>query len=117
MLRSLLRGFAAATCAALLPLGLPLGAASAQMPASLPPGPKVSIVSVTQPLPTQPQFTRVDVPYLRDMLKERSGGRIEGTVSSHAERNLSGSGPVRPKARAADAVQRDLSLGCVSRGR
>src|SRR5215218_467119 len=86
MLRFLLRGFAAA----LLPM-----AASAQMPAGLPAGPKVSIVAVTQPLPTQPQFTRVDVPYLRDMLKERSGGRIEAAVSSHAERNLSGTELVR----------------------
>jgi len=87
----LLRGLAAGVCAALLPLA----GAWAQMPASLPPGPKVSVVSVTQPLPTQPQFTRVDVPYLRDMLRERSGGRIEGTVASHAERNLSGTELVR----------------------
>ena len=66
-----------------------------------PPGPKVNLVAVTQPLPTQPQYTRVDVPYLRDMMRERSGGRIEGTVSSHAERNLSGTragaaGALRP---------------------
>ena len=87
MLRFLLRGLAAARsrrCARRL---LP-GTASAQMPASLPSGPKVNLVAVTQPLPTQPQYTRVDVPYLRDMMRERSGGRIEGTVSSHAERNL-----------------------------
>src|SRR3712207_2003804 len=90
MLGFLLRGLAAALCATALP-----GAASAQMPASLPAGPKVNIVAVTQPLPTQPQFTRVDVPYLRDMMRERSGGRIEATVSSHAERNLSGTELVR----------------------
>jgi TRAP-type transport system periplasmic protein len=91
MLRFLLRGFlAAALCALVSP-----GSASAQMPSGLPAGPKVSIVAVTQPLPTQPQFTRVDVPYLRDMMKERSGGRIEATVSSHAERNLSGTELVR----------------------
>jgi TRAP-type transport system periplasmic protein len=81
---------AAALCAALLP-----GPAAAQMPASLPTGAKVNLVSVTQPLPTQPQYTRVDLPYLRDMMRERSGGRIEGTVSSHAERNLSGTELVR----------------------
>ncbi len=43
MLRNLLRGLAAALCATLPPLG----AVSAQMPASLPAGPKVSIVAVT----------------------------------------------------------------------
>jgi TRAP-type C4-dicarboxylate transport system substrate-binding protein len=91
MRRSLLRGLAAALCASLCCTD----GALAQMPTSLPPGPKVGIVSVTQPLPTQPQFTRVDVPYLRDLLKERSGGRIEGTVASHAERNLSGTELVR----------------------
>jgi TRAP-type transport system periplasmic protein len=94
MLRLSLRGLATAAvgalCAGLLP-----GTASAQMPASLPSGPKVNLVAVTQPLPTQAQYTRVDVPYLRDMMRERSGGRIESTVSSHAERNLSGTELVR----------------------
>ena len=87
MMRQLLLGAAAAlglTCPAL-----------AQMPASLPAGPKVSIVAVTQPLPTQPQMTRVDVPYLREQMAARSGGRIEVQLSSHAERNLSGTELVR----------------------
>lgn len=69
--------------------------AFAQMPESLTPGPKVSIVAVTQPLPTQPQYTRVDVPYLRDMMAARSGGRIEVTLATHAERSLSGTELVR----------------------
>jgi TRAP-type C4-dicarboxylate transport system substrate-binding protein len=93
MLRFLLRGLAAAV--ALCAATLLARSASAQMPASLPAGPKVSLVAVTQPLPTQPQYTRVDLPYLRDMMKERSGGRIEATVATHAERNLSGTELVR----------------------
>ncbi|WP_149538090.1 TRAP transporter substrate-binding protein [Siccirubricoccus phaeus] len=75
-------------------LGL-IGTASAQAPATLPPGPKVTVVAVTQPLPTQPQFTRVDVPVLREGLAQRSGGRIEVQLSTHAERNLSGTELVR----------------------
>jgi len=76
-------------------LVLGAGAARAQMPASLPPGPKVSIVAVTQPLPTQPQYTRVDRPYLQEMMAARSGGRIEVTLATHAERSLSGTELVR----------------------
>jgi TRAP-type transport system periplasmic protein len=95
MLRFPLRGLAAAAMVVALSAALLPGNGSAQMPASLPTGSKVNLVAVTQPLPTQPQYTRVDVPYLRDMMRERSGGRIEGTVSSHAERNLSGTELVR----------------------
>jgi TRAP-type C4-dicarboxylate transport system substrate-binding protein len=90
MLRHLLRGMAAAA------LGTMLAApALAQMPASLPAGPKVSMVAVTQPLPSQPQYTRVDIPYLREMMAQRTGGRIETTLASHAERNLGGTELVR----------------------
>ncbi len=76
----------------MLGLGLSLLAlpAFAQVPASLPAGQRVAIAAVTQPLPTQPQYTRVDIPILRDLVRERSGGRIEVTLSTHAERNLSG---------------------------
>jgi TRAP-type C4-dicarboxylate transport system substrate-binding protein len=71
------------------------GGAMAQVPASLPAGPKVTVVAVTQPLPTQPQYTRVDIPILREQLVQRSGGRIEVQLSTHAERNLSGTELVR----------------------
>jgi len=67
----------------------------AQVPASLPAGPRVAVAAVTQPLPTQPQYTRVDQPILRDLVRERSGGRIEVTLSTHAERNLAGNEIVR----------------------
>jgi TRAP-type transport system periplasmic protein len=51
---------------------------------------KLTITAVTQPLNTQPQFTRVDQVVLRDGLKAKSNGRIEVQVSSHAERSLGG---------------------------
>ncbi len=80
----------AATLLALL-LGAP--AALAQAPA-LPPGPPVTIVAITQPNPVNTQFTLVDIPYLREM-PGRTGGRINVTLASHAERSLSGAEIVR----------------------
>ncbi|MCK8784379.1 TRAP transporter substrate-binding protein [Roseomonas sp. NAR14] len=87
MLRHVIGGLAM-LAAATLP-------ALAQVPQSLVAGPRVNIVAVTQPLPTQPQFARVDVPYLRELLPQRSGGRIAVQLSTHAERNLGGSEIVR----------------------
>ncbi len=86
--------FRSTLLAACLAAAAPL-AALAQVPASLPPGPRVAVAAVTQPLPTQPQYTRVDQPTLRDLVRERSGGRIEVTLSTHAERNLAGNEIVR----------------------
>ncbi len=107
MHRSLRRTFLAAAfgLAAAAPM-----AAHAQMPASLAAGPRVSMVAVTQPLPTQPQFTRVDVPYLREMMAQRTGGRIETQLASHAERNLGGSEIVR----LVRSGQADLGAGTLS---
>lgn len=78
-------------------LGMALAAlpAWAQVPASLPAGAQVRIAAVTQPLPTQPQYTQVDVPILRDRVQQNSGGRIQVTLSTHAERNLSGNEIIR----------------------
>ena len=83
-----MRSWILGAAAALLATGL----AAAQ---EVPPGPKVTIVAVTQPLPTQPQFTRVDVPVLKEGLARASNGRIEVQLSTHAERNLSGTELVR----------------------
>jgi TRAP-type C4-dicarboxylate transport system substrate-binding protein len=82
----------------------------AQVPASLPAGPRVSVVAVTQPLPTQPQYTRVDIPVLREEVGQRSGGRIEVQLSTHAERNLSGTELVR----LVRSGQADIGAGTLS---
>ena len=68
--------------------------ALAQLP-TLPAGAPIRISAVTQPLPTQPQYTRVDVPVLRDGTAARSNGRVQVTLSTHAERNLAGNEIVR----------------------
>jgi TRAP-type C4-dicarboxylate transport system substrate-binding protein len=86
-MKNLLLGAVAAILAAL--------PAAAQIPESLAPGPKVTIVAVTQPIPTAAQYVRVDQPILRDLIGQRSGGRIEVQLSTHAERNLSGTELVR----------------------
>lgn len=78
--------------AVLAALGL-AGTAAAQT--AVPPGPRIAITAVTQPVPTQPQYTLVDQPILRDGLRTRSGGRIEVTLASHAERNLGGAEIIR----------------------
>ncbi|QCK85439.1 TRAP transporter substrate-binding protein [Phreatobacter aquaticus] len=57
---------------------------------TLPPGPPVAVQIVTQPGPAMPQFTRVDVPLLREGLAAKSGGRINVTLASWPERNLNG---------------------------
>lgn len=75
-----------------------LGIAALAAPAlaqTIPPGPRIAITAVTQPLPTSAQFTLVDAPLLRDGLRTRSNGRIEVTLASHAERNLGGNEIIR----------------------
>jgi TRAP-type C4-dicarboxylate transport system substrate-binding protein len=61
--------------------------ASAQ---GVPPGPPVNIQIVSQPGPALPQFTKVDVPLLRDRIVKQSNNRITVTLSSWPERNLNG---------------------------
>jgi TRAP-type C4-dicarboxylate transport system substrate-binding protein len=51
---------------------------------------QVNIQAVTQPNPAIPQYTRVDIPMLRDGLTQRSNGRVRMTLSSWPERNLNG---------------------------
>jgi len=62
---------------------------------TVPPGPRIAITAVTQPLPNQPQMVLVDQPLLRDQLQARSNGRIQVTLASHAERSLGGSEIIR----------------------
>ncbi len=79
--------------AAILAAGLAAPAA-AELP-TLGPGPKLKIVTVTQSGPTVPQFTKVDVPYFRDLVPQKTGGRIEMTYASWPELNLTGQEIIR----------------------
>jgi TRAP-type transport system periplasmic protein len=68
-------------------LGGSLTLAQAQ---GLPPGPPVTIQAVTQVGPQLPQYTKVDIPLLREGVPQKSGGRISVTLASWPERNLTG---------------------------
>jgi len=51
---------------------------------------KLTITVVTQPFGTQPQFTKVDQPILRDGLKAKSNGQIDVKLSAWPEMGLNG---------------------------
>ncbi|HKU97594.1 MAG TPA: TRAP transporter substrate-binding protein [Vineibacter sp.] len=61
----------------------------------LPPGPTVNIQAVTQVGPALPQYTKVDIPLLREGVPQKSGGRIKVTLASWPERNLNGPEVIR----------------------
>jgi TRAP-type C4-dicarboxylate transport system substrate-binding protein len=71
--------------------GISLGAAAQQ----LPPGPKVTVTMATQPGPGLPQFSKVDVPMLREQVPQKSGGRVEVKLASWPEMNLNGNEVIR----------------------
>jgi TRAP-type transport system periplasmic protein len=83
-----MENLAQCSCAALL-LTLSAAPVLSQTPA-VQAGPKVSITAVTQPNSNFPQYTRVDIPILRDGVAQKSNGRIEVKLSSWPEMNLSG---------------------------
>jgi TRAP-type C4-dicarboxylate transport system substrate-binding protein len=64
--------------------------AHASLGQEVPAGPPIAVTMVTQLSPTIPQYTRVDIPMLREGIPQRSGGRIQVTLASWPERNLSG---------------------------
>ena len=66
--------------------------ASAQ---SLPAGPKLVISAVTQAAPTIPQYTKVDIPMLRENMPKASNGRIEVNLKSWPEANVQGPEVIR----------------------
>ena len=76
MIKNLLVAAVAAACVS--------GAAFAQ---SLPPGPKITVTAVTQAAPSIPQYTKVDVPVLREGMPKASNGRIEFNLKSWPEAN------------------------------
>jgi TRAP-type C4-dicarboxylate transport system substrate-binding protein len=62
---------------------------------SLPAGPKITITAVTQAAPTIPQYTKVDVPMLRENMPKASNGRIEFNLKSWPEANVQGPEVIR----------------------
>lgn len=71
---------------------MPVREARAQ---DFPSGPRVTITAVTQPGPTFPQYSRVDVPLLRDGLARRTRDRVQVKLATWPEMNLGGPEIVR----------------------
>ena len=67
-----------------------LSAAVVVQAQTLPAGPKVTVSAVTQVAPTVPQYTRIDIPMLREDVPKRSGGRVEVTEQRHALSRVAG---------------------------
>lgn len=51
---------------------------------------KISVQAITQVAPNLPQYTKVDQPLLRDAIASATAGRVEVTLASWPERNVSG---------------------------
>ncbi len=68
------------------------GLAAAQ---TLPAGPKVTLTAVTQLAPTLPQYTRVDIPMLREQMAAASNGRVEVNLKSYPEMSVQGPEVIR----------------------
>jgi TRAP-type C4-dicarboxylate transport system substrate-binding protein len=62
---------------------------------SLPPGPKVTVTAVTQVSPTVPQYTKVEIPLLREGVPKQTNGRIEFNLASWPEKNVNGPEVIR----------------------
>jgi TRAP-type C4-dicarboxylate transport system substrate-binding protein len=67
-----------------------LGIAVALMAASNAFAQKISVQAITQVAPNLPQYTKVDQPLLRDGMASATQGRVEVTLASWPERNVSG---------------------------
>ena len=62
---------------------------------TLPAGPKITITAVTQLSPALPQYTRVDIPMLREQMPAASNGRIEINLKSYPEMSVQGPEVIR----------------------
>jgi TRAP-type transport system periplasmic protein len=71
------------------------GSVMAPQAATLGPGPKVSVSLVAQSIPTLLQYAKVEVPYAREIIPQRSNGRVEVKLSTWSEMSLTGNEIIR----------------------
>ena len=72
-----------------------LAAAAAAANAQQASGPVVKMTAVNQAAISQPQFTEVDVPLIRQGLPQKSDGRFEVTLATWTERGVNGPEVIR----------------------
>jgi len=57
---------------------------------AVPPGPKLTMTVLAHPIPTHPQYVKLDSVYYRELIPQRSGGRIEVKASTWTEMGVTG---------------------------
>jgi TRAP-type C4-dicarboxylate transport system substrate-binding protein len=57
---------------------------------TLGPGPKLTLTAVSHPIPTHPQYAKIDALYYKELISKRSGGRVEVKGSTWTEINITG---------------------------
>lgn len=87
--------------------------ASSALAQPLADGPRVEVLAVTQPSPTLPQYTMVDVPLLAEETAKQSNGRVNIRVQSWPEMNVNGPDVIR-LVRSGQADIGAVALGVVS---
>jgi TRAP-type C4-dicarboxylate transport system substrate-binding protein len=63
--------------------------------ATLGPGPKVSVSMAAQSIPTLLQYSKIEVPYTKEIIPQRSNGRVEVKLSTWSEMGLTGNEIIR----------------------
>src|SRR2546426_4572367 len=71
-------------------LVLALAAGPALTQSTLAPGPKVTVSLLAHPIPTHPQYAKLDAPFFRETLAKRSSGRLEFKTSTWTEMSITG---------------------------
>lgn len=67
-----------------------LAAGHAVSQSALGPGPKLTVSILAHPIPTHPQYAKLDAPFFRETLAKRSNGRIEFKTSTWTEMSITG---------------------------
>jgi TRAP-type C4-dicarboxylate transport system substrate-binding protein len=76
--------------AALVAVTLALAAGPSLSQSTLGPGAKVSVSLVAHPIPTHPQYAKVDAPFFKETMAQRSNGRLEFKTSTWTEIGITG---------------------------
>ncbi len=67
-----------------------LAARSGLSQSTLGPGPKLTVSLLAHPIPTHPQYAKLDAPFFRETLAQRSSGRLEFKTSTWTEMSITG---------------------------
>lgn len=79
-----------AFAAVLIALAVIVAASPVRSQSGLGAGPKINISVVAHPIPTHPQYAKLDAPFFKETLAQRSGGRLEFKTSSWTEMSITG---------------------------